>query len=207
MQRYRLLVLPRIILAFSFVVSGSLALAATPDFTIAATNVTMSSNTSSGTGSSTFTLTSVNGYTGSVKIGCNWPDPPAGVKVPYCGNGIPVVIQPYTLTANQVVTATIGFYNAPVPIPVTQLRRRGQGLAPGLALAGALLAGFGIRRRSARWLTLTLLAVGALAGLAGIGACGGTSNFTTPGTYGYTITATDIKTNVSVTASIDVTVP
>jgi hypothetical protein len=67
--------------------------------------------------------------------------------------------------------------------------------------------GFGFRRRRARWLTLTLLAVGALAGLAGISACGANNNVVTPGTYAYTIIATDVNTSVSVTTSANVVVP
>jgi hypothetical protein len=85
--------------------------------------------------------------------------------------------------------------------------RGGHGLAPGLALAGALLLGFGFRRRAVRWHTLTMLAVGTLADLAGISACGANNDVVTPGTYAYTITATDVNTSVSVTTSVDVTVP
>lgn len=136
--------------------------------------------------------------------------------MPFCGGGyaggaaVPVV-PPITLTANQVVTGTVPFYNfaAPCnsPCPVSLPRRGGHGPASGLALAGALLLGFGIRRRVARWLVLTLLAAGALASLAGISACGGNNNVMTPGTYAYTITAADIDTQVSDTSSINVTVP
>lgn len=206
MQRYRLLVALGLLLTLSFVVSGSAASAATPDFTVAATNVTMSSATSSGVGSSTFTLTSANGYAGTFVVDCVPPTPPAGVKVPIC-NFVPVV-RPYTLTANQVVTGTIGFVNVSCnycAVPVA--RRGGYGLGQGLALVGALLFGFGFRRRAAHWLTLMLLTIGALAGLASIGACSGNSNVVTPGTYVYTITATDTNTQVSEAASINVTVP
>ncbi len=179
MQRYRLLAILGFLLAFRFAVSGSPALAATPSFTIAATNVTMSSSNSSGVGSSSFTLTSVNGYTGSVLVGCQPPMPPAGVKVPYCD--VPLPPHTYTLAANQVVTGNLSLFNSPVPVvPASAQRRGGLGPAQGLALAGALLLGFGFRRRRARWLTLTLLAMGALAGLAGISACGGNNNVVTP---------------------------
>jgi hypothetical protein len=216
MQRYRLLVVLGMLLGFSFVVSGSPVLAATPGFTITATNVTMSSSGSTGVGTSSFTLTSVNGYTGSVRVECNYPTIPAGVKAPYCGYGAagPAAIPaqpPITLTANQVVTGSIYFYNAPVPCsnpcPASPRPPRRGRLAPGLALAGVLLVGFGIRRRAVRWLTLTLLAMGTLTGLAGISACSGNNSVVTPGTYAYTIPATDINTQVSQTASINVTVP
>jgi hypothetical protein len=217
MQSYRLPAVFGLFLAFNFVVSGSRGLAATPEFTITATNVTMSSSTSSGTGSSSFTLTSVNGYTGQVRVECSPPTATAGVSVPYCGAGVAgnaaiPVLPPITLTANEVVTGSVDFYNAPVPCsnpcPASLPRHRGYGQATGLALAGALLLGFGSRRKAARWFALTLLAVCALAGLAGISACsGGNNNVVTPGTYAYTISATDIKTSVSVTASINVIVP
>ncbi len=153
----RVLVLLGLLLAFISTYSGSPALAATPDFTITATNATMSSSSSSGFGSSSFTLTSVNGYTGKVAITCVPPSPPTGGKVPVCGGS--TTMPAYTLTANQVVTGSIPLYNMPVPIPVSLPRRGSHGPAPGLALAGALLLGFGIRRGAGRFLTLTLLAL------------------------------------------------
>jgi hypothetical protein len=74
-------------------------------------------------------------------------------------------------------------------------------------LAGILLLGFGFRRRAARWLTLTLFAIGTFAGLEAVSACGGNNDVVTPGTYAYTISATDVTTAVSVTTSVNVTVP
>jgi hypothetical protein len=212
MRCNRVLVLLGLLLTASFVFAGFPALAATPSFTITATNATLSSNTSSGAGISTFTLTSVNGYAGSVIVGCQPPTPPAGVKVPLCGGGYasPSAIPaqpPITLAANQVVTGTVPFYNIPVPVPVSLPRRGGHELAPGLALASALLLGFGFRRMASRWLMLTLLAAATLAGLAGISACGANNSVVTPGTYAYTITATDTKTAVAVNTSINVMVP
>ncbi len=204
--------------AFLAVLSIPNASAATPpsSFTIAATNVTMSSSIATGTGSSTFTLTSVNGYAGSIRVSCNIPTPIAGVSVPYCGAGVAAggaavpAVPPITLTANEAVPGTVAFYNATVPCgnpcPVSLPRPAGHKLASGIALAGVMLFGLGFRRRAARWLTLTLLAVGALAGLAAISACGNNS-VVTPGTYAYTIVATDTTTSVSVTSSINVTVP
>jgi hypothetical protein len=194
------------------IVSASSALpvlAATPSFTIAATNVTMSSATATGAGTSTFTLTSVNGYAGTIAFHCGPASASAGAKVPICGGGGPV--EAYSLAANQVVTGSIGLINSCDPCPVSLPHRGGRKLerplAPGLALAGALLFGIGFRRRAARWLTLTLLAVGALAGLAGISACGVNNNVVTPGTYVYTVTAEDISTTATVTTSVNVTVP
>jgi hypothetical protein len=203
MQSSRLLAVFSLLLAVCFAVPGSPAQPAKPDFMIAATNATMSSSDSDGIGHTTFTLTSLDGYTGTVQVACN---PPTGMNMPYCGGG--PVIPPYTLTANQVVTGIIGLYNRPVPEPVSKPRRRGRGLAQGLALAGALLLGFGFRRKTKHWFTLALLAIGTLASLAGISACsGGNNGVVTPGTYAYTISAMDTKTSVSVSSSFNVTVP
>ena len=49
--------------------------------------------------------------------------------------------------------------------------------------------------------------MGTLAGLAGISAWAGNNAAVTPGTYTYTITATDTITQVAQNSSIDVTVP
>lgn len=209
MPKIRLFAVLGFLIAFNLFCSD--ALAATPSFTFTATNVTISSASSSGSGSSSFTLTSVNGYTGTVGIICSGPTPPAGVNVPVCSFGGPAYQAIEALTSNQAVTGTIVFLNSRPPCnpcPVSLPHRRATGLAPGLALAGALLLGFGIRRRTGRWLTLTLFALGTLTGLAGISACGGgNNNAVTPGTYVYTLSAADTQSLKSVTASINVTVP
>lgn len=81
MQRYRAYYLFAVLGALAVVsiaLSGAPLLAATPSpsFTIAATNVTMSSNFATGTGSTSFTLTSVNDYAGNVGIICGGPTVP-----------------------------------------------------------------------------------------------------------------------------------
>src|SRR5580692_3603276 len=95
---------------------------ATPSFTVTATNVTMSSSGSNGTGSSRFTLTSVNGYTGTVGINCYPTNEPAGTKLPYCGGSLPPV--GYTLTADAAVTGSLPFFNIPIPEPASMPVRR-----------------------------------------------------------------------------------
>jgi hypothetical protein len=213
MQSNRQFVLIGSLLAFALALFSTNAPAATPDFTIAATSVTMSSSGSSGVGSSTFTLTSVNGYAGTIQVNCAPPTFLAGAMRPLCGDVGGPALPTYTLTANQVVTGTINLFNSyppcsnGSPCPVSLPRRGGHRLAPGLVLAGGLLLGLGFRRRAARWLTLTLLAVGALAGLAGISACGGNNSVVTPGTYVYTVEATEFGTSATVTTSFNVTVP
>jgi hypothetical protein len=201
------------LLAFPAALFGKNALAATPNFTFTANNVTMSSSGSSGTGTSSITLTSVDGYAGTVGILCAPPTLPAGVKVPVCNSGGAIAYSVLTnLTANQTATGTLEFLNflPPCnPCPVSLPRREEHGLPQGLALAGALVFGFGFWPRARRRLTLTLLAVGALVCLMGIGACGGGKSVVTPGTYPYTLTAVGLDTNsvAPVTTSISVTVP
>ncbi|MGO9322937.1 MAG: hypothetical protein ACLP07_00115 [Terracidiphilus sp.] len=202
------------LVAFLVVLSipNAFAAAPSPSFTITATNVTMSSTFATGSGSASFTLTSVNGYAGTVGVNCANLNLPGGVNTPICDFGGPAFPASYTLAANQVVTDNILFQNSNPPCtngvcPVSLPRRSHHGLPQSLALAGALLVGFGFRRRAVRWLVLALFAVGSLAGLVGINACGGNKSVVTPGTYVYTIMAKDMNTNASVTTTVNVTVP
>jgi hypothetical protein len=205
--------------AGSFIITGFPALAATPSFTVTATSAALSSSSKSGEGSSTITLTSVNGYSGSIIVNCIPPTPPAGVKVPFCSPGmpsattpaisaaVPAIVEAFTLTAGQAVNGTVTFYNFPYPVSASLPRPANHKLAQSLALAGVLLVGFGFRRKSWHFLSLTLLALGMLAVMSGISACGGSNSLVTPGTYAYTISATDINTAASVNTSVNVTVP
>ncbi|MGP8251603.1 MAG: hypothetical protein ACLQHF_06175 [Terracidiphilus sp.] len=183
---------------------GAQARAVTPSFTVSATNVTMSSSGSNGTGLSIFTLTSVNGYTGTVGVTCYPANEPAGAKLPYCGGSLPPV--GYTLNANAVVTGSLPFFNVPVPEPVSMPVRRSQAVTAGLALAGALLVGIGFRRKVSRCLFLVLLGAVTFAGLGAMSGCGGSNSVVTPGTYSYTVKALDTN-SVTVSATFEVTVP
>jgi hypothetical protein len=176
---------------------------AKPIFTISATNATMTSSGSNGTGSSTFTLTSEDGYTGTIGIDCYPTNEPAGAKLPYCGGSLPPV--GYTLKADAVVTGSLPFFNAAVPEPVSIPAGKSQAGPAALALAAVLL-GLGFHRKAQRWLVLVLLAVGMLTGLAAINGCGGGNSVVTPGTYSYTVKAVDTNSNV-VTSTFNVTVP
>lgn len=69
------------ILAFCSHVSSPRAFAAAPSFAVSATNVTMPLSQSQ-YGSSTFTLTSVNGYTGGPQVTCAAINPPAKPNCP-----------------------------------------------------------------------------------------------------------------------------
>jgi hypothetical protein len=164
---------------------------------------------SDGFGGIVFKLTSINGYAGTIGVAnCTPTSPPAGAKLPICGGGSTTSPR-YTLTANATMNGSITLspYGDTVPGTVTMVTHTGHGEAAAWALAGVLLLGLGFRRRAARWLTLTLFAVGTLASLAGICACGGNSNAMTPGTYPYTLMAADINTGTSVSTTVNVTVP
>jgi hypothetical protein len=191
-------------LALSICVFSTQVRAAAPSFTISATNATMTSSGSNGRGSSTYTLTSVNGYTGTVGINCYPTNEPTGAKIPYCGGSVPPV--GHTLTANATVTGSLPFFNVPVPEPASMPVRKSRATPATLALAGVLLLGLGFRGRASRWLFLVLVAGCAFAGLGLISGCGGSNGVVTPGTYSFTVKGVDTNSNV-VTSTFNVTVP
>jgi hypothetical protein len=182
---------------------GGQAFAATPGFTITASNAAMPT---SGFGSIPFTLTSVDGYAGTFTANCAPADPPAGARLPICGS--PTAPTQYTLTANQTVKGSVTLLPYPVPSPASRLAVPSHEAEAAWAFAGALLLGFGFRRRRFRWPALLVLAAGALIGLTGVGACGGGGTETlTPGTYAYVVTATDTGTDATANVTVNVTVP
>ena len=191
------------------------ALAATPDVTISATNVTMPLNQdtcSNGActeqyGYSTFTLTSINGYAGGPVITCAVVNPPAAAKLPTC---FQYGLMP-GLPANGTISGQIPFIapgQTPPPSPASRLSRPGRATA-GTALAAVLLFGLGLRRRTAPWFTLVLFALGTLCGMTAINACGGNGNLNamTAGTYSYVVTATDANAGVKSSTTISVAIP
>ncbi len=201
MNTRRMLLLFTTLLAIGFGLSDRRAVAATPTFTLSAGNTTF---TASGPNTVSWTVQSVDGYTGTVYVdNCGPANPPMSAKLPYCGGSTaPAAI---TVPANGAASGMLPLFAFPVPSPV-KLNRTRKGLATGLALAGALLLGFGFRRHKARWFALMLLALGTLAVMAGISACG-SSNTLTPGVWPYTVSATDTNTLVTVSATFNVTVP
>jgi hypothetical protein len=203
------------LLVLVFGSGGAQAQAATPSFTITADNVTMPSG---GFGLIPFTLTSANGYTGGVLVGCTPPTPPAGVNIPTCGapepygpGNLPLGV---TLTADSpVVKQSIYIYALPASISASlnaRLNRPGPEGTAGWALAGALMLGLGFRKRRSRWPACLLLAVVMLIGLTGLVACASPfPNFPTltPGTYTYSVTAVGVGTSFSTSTTVTVTVP
>jgi hypothetical protein len=205
MEFKRLVFGPCLLLAFcvGVAVLAPRAVAAS-SYAITATNVTMPLR---GAGSTHYTVTAIP-LTGTLLVNCQYAGPVTTAKIPTCWYG--PVIGPTPVTAGQTVTGTYFLYPYGAPVPVNAPRR---GLPwTGMALAGALMLGVGLRRQARGWLTLALFAGMALAGLVGISACGGSANGMTPGTYQYTISA-DNEANPQtpmgqgVSTTIIVTVP
>jgi hypothetical protein len=198
------------VLTLGLGLAGGRAVAATPSFAISAGNVTMSA---AGSSVVSFTLTSVDGFSGTVDVICDPTNAPAGASLPLCGQPSPVADpQVLKLEANGTaqgsfpLLATYPSCSGTCPI---RLDRPHRGFASGLALAGMLVLGFGLgfRRRAARWFVLTLVASGTLAGMAGISACGGSGKTLTAGVWPYAIQAAAQGTNETVSTTINVTVP
>ena len=157
--------------------------AAAPEFAITATNVSMPA---SGLGFTHYTVTAVP-MTGTLEVSCQYAGTNPEAKVPICTYG--PVHAPTPVNAGQTVTGMIYFYPSGSGIPADS-QRRGDAPVAGLALAGLLMLGIGVRRGARGWLALTMLLAGTLAGVVGISACdGGSMSGMTPGTYAYTLTA------------------
>jgi len=177
-----------------------------PGFTISASNVTMPS---SGTVSIPFTLTSVNGFVGSVAVLCVAPTEPTGVRVPYCDQGGPLMA--YPLTANGTTSGNMMIVAIqPNPVPLSSsLGPAGRREGAGLALAGILMLGIGLRRKRTRRFTRVSLAAGMIIALAGIGisGCGGPPTLT-PGDYVFTLNANSVSPpSLTASTTSTVTVP
>jgi hypothetical protein len=175
---------------------GQAFAAPAPTFTITATNVTFPSQKSGS--ASQYTITSLNGYAGNLLVGCAFAGGAMVSKIPECG-GFTAALHP--IAAGQTITGTLNFAPYGTPMPVALSGRRHSHLPlGGLAIASLLL--FGRRLRGgARWLALCLLGV---ISIAGVTACGGNG---LSGTFPFTVTATDVKTQASVATPITVTVP
>jgi len=183
-------------------VSAHALWAATPTFTVSATNVTMPAN--GGNGSSQIALTSVNGYSGRLTVNSQYSGGDMNAKPPNGGSGGGTAPF-YTLNANSTAKGTLTFFPYGKIVPIARLHRPAHvpNTAPvlGLAIAGWLV--FRRRRRmgAARW--FAILVLGAIT-IAGVAACGGAG---LSGVYPFTVTATDTVTNTAANTQIMVTVP
>jgi hypothetical protein len=217
MQRKSLWISLATLLSLSFGMVGTPARAATP-FAISAANLSMPSynptTTSDGVtsfhlGSSQFTVTGIPGA-GMLTIGCQYAGTQTEAKIPQeCG---PVGSGSSLVEGVQTVTSTVYFVPYGMIIPSLGKLDRAPNPASrmpvaGMALAGALMLGLGFRRRMRRGLFRVIIGACALAGAAGISACGsGNSNLMTPGTYPYTISAGFTETGSSATQTATTTV-
>lgn len=204
MQIRRISVFLQLVTASCLAFAGANALAAN-QFAISATNVTMPG---SGLGSTKYTVAEIP-MTGTLNVSCQYAGSAMDAKVPTCTYG--PAHAPTQVDAGQTLTGTIYFYPYGSAIPAEQ-HRPGSAPEAGLALAGALMLGFGLRRNSRRWLALLLLTAGCLAGMTAISACTGAMNPGTPGTYQYTLTAANESSGVAplgqaVSTTVTVTVP
>ncbi len=161
----------------------------------------------SGNGSTQYTVSGIP-ITGTLSVTCQYSGPATGANLPTCTYG--PVAAPEQVKAGQTVTGTVLFYPYGVAIPQSS-QRRGHGPSAALALAGTILLGLGLRRRSREGLLTMLLALASLSGALGFSACTGPMNAMTPGTYEYTLQAANAGTlnnlAAGVSANISVTVP
>ena len=205
MQVCRLLVLCGLALAVSCESIEAGAVDVTP-FAIKATDVTMPSvtvvETSDGvagfhTGSSQITVTGIP-EDGNLEIKCWYSGPATKARIPQqCG---PIGLRFKRVTAGETFHGGVSFVpygkiHVPGVDGALQPRRSptvsGHPAAVALALAGALMFGFGFRRGRLRWLALIVFVACVLAGVLESSASRKEFKFPpmTPGTYQYTIAA------------------
>lgn len=144
-------------------------------YVITATNVMMSSRT--GMGTSQYSITGIP-VTGTITLSCGYSGSLALGRLPICPMTPPVA---YQVVAGGTLSGKVTFFPPTTAVPA---------LAPmaGMALGGVLLLGLRRRRGSRNALAFLVLAG---IGLAGISSCGGNSSDMPPGTYPYTITASN----------------
>ena len=172
------------------------------NFSLSALPVSL--NSIHATASDTLTLTSLNGYAGTVKLSCALAGSTSAANPPECG------LDPATetLTANGTAQPLLLIFGAGTNLPsgVTA----GGATAPLLTLLGLALLGFASARqglvpaRKARWRSLAVLLMLAACVLP-FAACGGQSSLITAGSYHFTVTATDAQ-NAAITTSVTVAV-
>ena len=186
-------------LALAAVLLGPPAASAAPAFTITAADITMPSNGSAG--ASPFTVTSLGGFAGQVRVDCADSGAALAAKVPTCG----IFVNPVsTLAAGKTATGSLTLvpYGKTIKYGAASVGGKWPSGMPLLAvpLLGILLVGRRLRKSVGSW--LVLLVLGAIT-VASMTSC--TSGMS--GTFPYTVTAVDINTNSTVSAPFTVTVP
>jgi hypothetical protein len=206
------LLTPLCLLRFAFIVGISLGTAVassaatpTPSFTIVATNVSLPGQ---GTGSSQLTVTSMDGFAGTVGISCFAPNVANITEpvIPSCTEPVVNLVVP----ANGSVSGTMIFYPPweintydPASLPVRRNSRSSRTMLASLIIGGVML-GWRIRKAVNRHVALCV-AVALSLSLAVLAGCMGQGGLAmTPGTYAYAITGT--AAGLSETAPVLVTV-
>lgn len=177
---------------------------ATPSFTITATSVSLPGQ---GTGSSQITLTSVNGFAGTVGVSCYDPVVTNATEpvLPSCAETVKNLVVP----ANGSVSGSILFYppwDTSYETASLLTRTKPHHSAPLLAgvFIGCGLLGWRFRNTLSRCGALIAAAFFCLS-LAGLVGCMGRGGLAmTPGTYAYTISGTSPGLTQTTTASVTV---
>jgi hypothetical protein len=164
-----------------------------------------------GKGTSQFTLTSLNGFTGQVYVDCpNGITDPLEVVLPICSPESQV----FTLQANGSVSGTVQLNPPPT---VTGSARRNLPARPGhgplglpIAAGGlmaAFLMGLNLRRGRGRELGTILLSAAGLAGLGAATGCIGQGGLAmTPGSYTYTLVGENSFGQLEISQDFTVTI-
>ncbi len=164
--------------------------------TITLTATSPSSIAPGGHAASTVTVSSTNGYAGTVTLTCALTNYPSGAKyLPSCSGGSNTVTLSSGTTSGQ-ATITVYTTAATSDLVYPKLPGKGRGLfgaGSGAVLALLLFLGIPARRRSWRSMLLILVmmaALGSLAACGGGGGGGGGTSGTSAGTYTFTVTGT-----------------
>ncbi|MDR3753661.1 MAG: hypothetical protein P4K93_08410 [Terracidiphilus sp.] len=177
---------------------------ATPSFTITATSVSLPGQ---GTGSSQITLTSVNGFAGTVGVSCYEPVVTNATEpvLPSCAEPVKNLVVP----ANGSVSGAILFYppwetSHETASLFTRTKPHYSEPLLGGVFIGCGLLGWRLRKTLNRCGALVAAAVFCLS-LAGLVGCMGHGGLAmTPGTYAYTISGASTGMTQTTTASVTV---
>ena len=161
-------------------------------YAITATPVTLSPGAA---GSSTISVKTTNGYTGTVTLTCALASSPNGaVDLPTCTAGQTVTLSSSTSSGSSTVTIQTKAPGLLAKLEKPSTTKGIGGAAGGATLA--LLVLFGIPAQRRKWRSMLAVFI-ALVALAGLSACGGVTGTaqtkdpgTTPGTYTFTVTGT-----------------